>query len=114
MMIQFDETSGTASGANEPLSRSHMRDGASRNSNPVPGISVGQRGDRLSESSPAVRHRAANSGIFMSVQGERPSHLSSSRNAEFRDRVAFRVFGFMIATLFLLPLILAGTVVAFR
>lgn len=32
MLIQFDsETSGTALGGNEPLSRSHMRDGASRN-----------------------------------------------------------------------------------
>lgn len=32
MLIQFDKTSGTALGGNEPLSRSHMRDGASRNS----------------------------------------------------------------------------------
>lgn len=31
MLIQFDKTSGTALGGNEPLSRSHMRDGASRN-----------------------------------------------------------------------------------
>jgi len=31
MLIQFNKTSGTALGGNEPLSRSHMRDGASRN-----------------------------------------------------------------------------------
>lgn len=31
MLIQFDETSGTALGGNEQLSRSHMREGASRN-----------------------------------------------------------------------------------
>lgn len=31
MLIQFDKTSGTALGGKEPLSRSHMRDGASRN-----------------------------------------------------------------------------------
>jgi len=31
MLITFQKTSGTALGGNEPLSRSHMREGASRN-----------------------------------------------------------------------------------
>lgn len=102
MLIQFDESTRAAYGATSDCSRLDMREGASRNpaiqlrascqseafhpvassrveettthSISVPGTLVGQRGGRLSESSPADRHRAAPAGQFMAVQGEHPSH----------------------------------------
>ena len=89
MLIQFEKTSGRATGHCQP-GRSHMREGASRNSiYLVPSISVGQRGGRLSESSPASRHPAAYSGSHLTVQGERPSHPFLSRcGAALRDVAA--------------------------
>lgn len=97
MLIQFDKTSGTALGGNEPLSRSHMRDGASRN--------------------PAIQLRADPPRLLVPVAPSRveendgASFLSSRDHgdAEFRDNVVFYVLGI----LFLTPLILAGIAVKF-
>jgi hypothetical protein len=96
MLIQFEKTSGRATGDYQP-GRSHMREGASRN--------------------PAIQLRAVPPRLLVPVAPSRveendgASFLSSRDHgdAEFRDSVVFYVIGI----LFLTPLILAGIAVKF-
>jgi len=54
---------------------------------PVTISPVGQREGRLSESSPAFRHRAPVWGMFCDVQGERLSHSFFLKLHQFADAV---------------------------
>lgn len=102
MLITYhNETSGTALGGNEPLSRSHMREGASRNS------AIQLRAVSSIRHGPAVaQSRSEETTVHRYSPG-------SEADAAFRERIARRVFGFILGILFLTPLILAGIAVKF-